>query len=68
MSTVRFRTGGFCVCFKLATDAKNGTLSKVGQICKLPGPVGRAVTHYRAAAQHHVETAAANMHTCDQVH
>ena len=32
-------------------DAKNGTMQRLSEICKLPGPVGKAMTNYRALAE-----------------
>jgi len=44
------------------TDAKNGTLSQVSQIFRLPGRVGLAAARYRCMAQQRVHEAAAHVH------
>jgi len=51
------------------TDARNGTLSRVSRIAKLPGSVGQAFRTYRNMAQQRVEEAAAKLkHDCGQAH
>mmetsp|Transcript_50147 Transcript_50147/g.166047 ORF Transcript_50147/g.166047 Transcript_50147/m.166047 type:complete len:258 (-) Transcript_50147:62-835(-) len=44
------------------TDARNGTLTRIGEIVRLSGPVGLAVSRYRAMSTRKVEAAVAGMH------
>ena len=40
-----------CMKGNWVADAKNGTMSTVGEIVKLPGPIGQAVSSYRRVAE-----------------
>lgn len=48
------------------TDARNGTLTKIGELMRLPGPAGLAIAQYCSMTTAKVQAAAKNQHDkCD---